>query len=760
MEKRWIRVFIVLIFFNLLLAQVNESLESEMRKKYSFTYFGAETEETELKEITEKEETQGTETAAGVLENDPDPQREEEYADEKEEEPRENMIGYTLMKNEDGTTVYRKDPDYLLPEELVGRGIYVSEHMCEVEAFLGQKVIAVLKARGKTDEEDRQYFTDWAVQQLEAADWEILGEEWKPDAFAYRRNYQEVNFSGGVKYHFSYLFAPGGESTAGQEVQTVSLSLLIDEDGKVCSAGVEIFDENSDRKSIERSVNETGLYDERYREVIVQSGEVEEGKIMLDFSLWHQLRREKYEPKQEDDAVVRADRIAGILKDILESRGEHTVQYKSHFRSHSDYRRFSDIPWSEIDGNWKTDGKYDCEYIDDIERAGVVQLCFCFYPDFQKMGTGQAKAVIFTCNINEDTDRILDGAYQIFELSREKYEIRDRQKNRQIVDGGEMTGSAVYSFVPVPQTKVQESSLRDYAVDREKNVGVNHVQKELCGNVSRSWMLSDLGRELWKDIDQKNGLAYGCDGEEEASYALKLFWVRAGKNWKVGQEYDCFCIRENERADCVHLRYYFYPQETGQEREWVLALDIYVSEIQVEEIRVNSYVRKRGVVLYEMNGQTADEKQYLWEEAEDGYELTLYDKDGRKVHSQWCPQVSWVSEVAPDVLEIGVSVGSPARYIFFFDRETAEISPVYFNPIIISDKYIAFMEESGVLVLCDLFQRGEVYTEVRRDFSFAADINNTININLLNDRHVEITYSEGEYESEEFKKRKEVITLE
>lgn len=47
MVKRWIRAFIVLIFFNILLAQVNESLESEMRKKYSFTYFGEDTEETE-----------------------------------------------------------------------------------------------------------------------------------------------------------------------------------------------------------------------------------------------------------------------------------------------------------------------------------------------------------------------------------------------------------------------------------------------------------------------------------------------------------------------------------------------------------------------------------------------------------------------------------------------------------------------------------------------------------------------------------------
>lgn len=54
MVKRWIRAFIVLIFFNILLAQVNEGLESEMRKKYSFTYFGADTEETGHDVQTEK----------------------------------------------------------------------------------------------------------------------------------------------------------------------------------------------------------------------------------------------------------------------------------------------------------------------------------------------------------------------------------------------------------------------------------------------------------------------------------------------------------------------------------------------------------------------------------------------------------------------------------------------------------------------------------------------------------------------------------
>lgn len=154
------------------------------------------------------------------------------------------------------------------------------------------------------------------------------------------------------------------------------------------------------------------------------------------------------------------------------------------------------------------------------------------------------------------------------------------------------------------------------------------------------------------------------------------------------------------------------------------------------------------------------EQQYFLKEAEDGYELTFYDKDGREVYSQWYPRSTYLSEVTPNVLKIDCSIGSPACYVEFFDRETAEISPVYFNPIMISDKYIAFMEEDGILVLSDLFQRGELYMEIRRDFTgFANRIGAIRNIELLDDRHVEIEYYEGEYESEEFTETTEVITL-
>ena len=63
----------------------------------------------------------------------------------------ENIIGYTLKTTDGGPDLeswYDRDPDWVLPEELAGKGVYVSEHMCETEAFLGRKLAALLTDRG------------------------------------------------------------------------------------------------------------------------------------------------------------------------------------------------------------------------------------------------------------------------------------------------------------------------------------------------------------------------------------------------------------------------------------------------------------------------------------------------------------------------------------------------------------------------------------------------------------------------------------
>ena len=35
--------------------------------------------------------------------------------------------------------------------------------------------------------------------------------------------------------------------------------------------------------------------------------------------------------------------------------------------------------------------------------------------------------------------------------------------------------------------------------------------------------------------------------------------------WTPRNDYDCFYVKENERAGCIHLRYYFYPQRSETE---------------------------------------------------------------------------------------------------------------------------------------------------------------------------------------------------
>lgn len=53
-----------------------------------------------------------------------------------------------------------------------------------------------------------------------------------------------------------------------------------------------------------------------------------------------------------------------------------------------------------------------------------------------------------------------------------------------------------------------------------------------------------------------------------------------------------------------------------------------------------------------------------------------------------------------------MSVGSPAIYTFFFNKETAEVSPTYFNPFIVENKYIAYIDydKGGVLDLLICFK--------------------------------------------------------
>lgn len=147
---------------------------------------------------------------------------------------------------------------------------------------------------------------------------------------------------------------------------------------------------------------------------------------------------------------------------------------------------------------------------------------------------------------------------------------------------------------------------------------------------------------------------------------------------------------------------------------------------------------------------------FLIQKAADGYNLTLYDKAGKEVYSCICPKEPWIKEVSEEILEVGISTGSPATYVFYFNRDTSEISDVYFNSILLENKYVVYMEDNGEFILTDIFKKGQLYKKIVRDFS--KTINSTaaiINIEFLDDNHILLQY----YKGSEMIEESEIIEL-
>lgn len=161
-------------------------------------------------------------------------------------------------------------------------------------------------------------------------------------------------------------------------------------------------------------------------------------------------------------------------------------------------------------------------------------------------------------------------------------------------------------------------------------------------------------------------------------------------------------------------------------------------------------------------GEEIEMEQASLKKVEDGYELALYDKDNKKVYSELYPMpgaginLPIIKAISDEILEVSVSVGSPAVYIFFFDKKTAEISPTYFNPFVVENQYIAYMDDKNdILIFTDMFQKNGLM-EIERNFTpYANPIEAVIDIKIIDSYHVELQY----YEGENFEEKSEVILL-
>ncbi|MCM1251970.1 MAG: hypothetical protein NC321_04050 [Clostridium sp.] len=131
-----------------------------------------------------------------------------------------NILGYSLLRmppNPGNNMYYEQDMPYLLDEDMVGKGIYISDYMCETEVFLGNILNDVLTNRGAVSYENKQYFTEYALQQLANTNWESLNAEWEPDLYVYDRYYCMNPVSGSGGYQFFYSFYPNQEEMKEKE---------------------------------------------------------------------------------------------------------------------------------------------------------------------------------------------------------------------------------------------------------------------------------------------------------------------------------------------------------------------------------------------------------------------------------------------------------------------------------------------------------------------------------------------------------------
>ena len=182
---------------------------------------------------------------------------------------------------------------------------------------------------------------------------------------------------------------------------------------------------------------------------------------------------------------------------------------------------------------------------------------------------------------------------------------------------------------------------------------------------------------------------------------------------------------------CIY-RYNQTGRETGTGQEiWEAPSDMEsvmeqreVSQTAAEGLETAQADAERNEEGYDPD--TADQRgqfdeygeQYSLIEMENGeYEVTLYDKGNKVVHTETFTKVPWVSEMTDNILQIGMSLGSPAPYIYYYDKERAIVSTCYPDSFYLKDNYVAYMRDVSTLVVTDIFEDNELYMEISRNFS-------------------------------------------
>lgn len=110
---------------------------------------------------------------------------------------------------------------------------------------------------------------------------------------------------------------------------------------------------------------------------------------------------------------------------------------------------------------------------------------------------------------------------------------------------------------------------------------------------------------------------------------------------------------------------------------------------------------------------------------ENDYTLILYSKDKKILEKMDYPKEPSINLLEKNVIQITLSVGSPAHYVHYFNITSNKISDTYFNESFAGKGIIAYMSD-GKLVIADLFNKGKIYKKIKRNFSPTANPSSAI----------------------------------
>ena len=493
-----------------------------------------------------------------------------------------NFLGYSFIRlpRTASVTYYEQDMPYLLDEDMVGKGIYISDYMCETEVFLGNILKDIVISRGTLSGENRVYFTEYALQQLADIDWELLDAEWEPDLYIYDRYYEMNPVSGGGGYRFKYFFYPNQEEIRKEEMEEetniVDITLCVDSDGMICKITTDISVEPVRFARIEEGILQTGLFDEdSYGEQIIRNG-----SPCHEDMVWNFERYSDETDGQEDEGLLvsgnvctSSESVADIFLHVMGNRGADVEKYEEWFEyAFSD---FAGADWESLGEDWIVNEEYDCFFINRIS-IGWAGFRFYFYPDFQSMGVKTAKAVVIDCNIGISDGLIGYIDIDFFPITEEEYQaVRQKHAENRIllVEKGNVLSGNTKVAIPVLDRKVEYMLISEFDPD---SVAVEHssreVKEEIWGFTDAAETGDYLAQKFLKDFDESN--------------------VEKGEimedGWKPCGEYDCYYVKSNEAEGCMHLQYYFYPEQvSGEQTGKTLVIDVYFSEEGIEYMGVN-----------------------------------------------------------------------------------------------------------------------------------------------------------------------------